>query len=371
MGGAEHSLLDVLAFTRERCECHLVTTEDGTLVERARAMGVKCHIVPCDRTLSAVRRWHLIRTLLVNRRALLSFAGYLLRLRKFLAMLEPDLVHANVPKSHAALVALGWIGWHGPCCYHIREIFPPRSASRLLYGLARRRTTKVIAISHAVKRALPGWLGDRAVVIHNGIAVPVDATRRESGRYLRMLYLGRVVPWKGCHHLIDMAVKLAARYGEQRFRLDIVGGSLYWPEEYRNELDARLRAGKWTGFCRLFPHTRDPAADYGRHDLFCNASYREPFGRTVAEAQAHGLPVVSFDTGGIGEIVEHGSTGLLAPEGDVDALVDAAGRFIDDPALVSKMGERGRQRARRLFDRDVQGPRLAGVLAEWATRGET
>jgi glycosyltransferase involved in cell wall biosynthesis len=370
LGGAEYSLLDLMAYAVEQGECHLVTAEEGALIDRARALGVECHVVACGGNPGAVRRWHLLRTLLLNWREVLCFLRHVGRLGRLVRTLAPDLLHANVPKSHVALSLLSAAGWSGPRCYHIREIFPSRSLSRLVYRvMLRGRMCRILAISHAVKRALPGRAAERATVIHNGVAMPATVTRRTNTSCLRLLYLGRVVPWKGCHHLVAMAQRLAGRYGEERFTLDIVGGTLYWPHEYRDDLQARIAATGLGDRCRLHPHTTDPASVYACHDLFCNASYQEPFGRTVAEAQAHGLPVVSFDSGGIGEIVEQARTGLLVPEGDVDALADAVSRFLDDAPLVSAMGEEGRRRAERLFDRTKQGPALSLRLIRWATPG--
>ena len=98
------------------------------------------------------------------------------------------------------------------------------------------------------------------------------------------------------------------------------------------------------------------------HDVFVNASYREPFGRSIAEAQGAGLPVVSFDSGGVAEIVEHGVTGFLVPYGDIGAFVEALDSFADHPERVRVMGDKANARAKLLFNREIQVPKIADCL---------
>lgn len=73
-------------------------------------------------------------------------------------------------------------------------------------------------------------------------------------------------------------------------------------------------------------------------------SHSESFGLAIAEAQAAGLPVVSYSTGAIPEVVEHGTTGWLVPPGDIHALADAVVDAMDHPAVAHARGLAGRHR---------------------------
>jgi len=84
----------------------------------------------------------------------------------------------------------------------------------------------------------------------------------------------------------------------------------------------------------------------------------EAFGMVVAEAAAMQKPVVGFASGGIVEAVEHGETGLLAPERDWQSLAEHLSLLLDDSSLRQQFGVRGRQRVLRLFDLDTQTNRL-------------
>jgi glycosyltransferase involved in cell wall biosynthesis len=78
-------------------------------------------------------------------------------------------------------------------------------------------------------------------------------------------------------------------------------------------------------------------------------SHAESFGRAIAEAQASGLPVISYDVGSVPEIVQKGVTGWLAPLGDVDSLAEAIIAAIQDPTIAFQMGLAGRKRVTQLF----------------------
>lgn len=64
----------------------------------------------------------------------------------------------------------------------------------------------------------------------------------------------------------------------------------------------------------------------------------------VLEAQASGLPVVSTRHAGIPEVVQHGHTGVLVDEGDVDGMAEAMIRLAQDPESAARMGAAGRER---------------------------
>jgi glycosyltransferase involved in cell wall biosynthesis len=75
--------------------------------------------------------------------------------------------------------------------------------------------------------------------------------------------------------------------------------------------------------------------------------WNEPQGQVAIEATLLGRPVVASDVGGLRDVVRHGVTGLLVPPGDPGALAAALDRLLENPSARQRMGEAGRQHARR------------------------
>jgi L-malate glycosyltransferase len=368
MGGAEHSLLDILEEASHRAEVFLVTSEPGALADRARAFGVSVSIVPCDSSVGGIRRGRFIASALTHMPGMVSFFRYVLLVRALAKKIRPHLIHANVPKSHMTLFLLARTGFAGRCCFHIREIFNRGSVPFWLYSLFfPKRNGFAVAISKAVHASLPPVLQQVGRVIYNGVEIrPPCKNHITKNSAPRFIYLGRVVPWKGCHLLIEAFSKLHQNSGPQCGTLDIIGDTIYWDQSYRKELESAIIGSDCASNCRLLSHTAEPLEALHEHDVFCIASENEPFGRVVAEAMGCGLPVVGFATGGLPELVEHGVTGILVPQGDVTAMASAMRSFIDKPELIRTMGSAAQKRAETLFDKKTQVRKIVDMLIEEA-----
>ena len=85
-------------------------------------------------------------------------------------------------------------------------------------------------------------------------------------------------------------------------------------------------------------------------DLFVLPSHREGMPRSIIEAMASGLPVVTTDIRGCREEVIDGETGRLVPVKNASALAAALQELVRDPELRRKMGRAGLARAHALFD---------------------
>lgn len=84
-------------------------------------------------------------------------------------------------------------------------------------------------------------------------------------------------------------------------------------------------------------------------DLFLLPSQTESFGLSALEALATGVPVIASATGGLGEVIRDGETGLLRPFGDVDAMSDAAISVLRDARRWKAMSEAAATDARARF----------------------
>lgn len=202
------------------------------------------------------------------------------------------------------------------------------------------------------------------VVIPNAVPLPPLAARSpRSDEVCRLMFISRLHPKKGLEALLDAMAKLPAR-----FSLDIYGTG---DQDYVQGL--AQRAAQSGGRIRLHGHvdgTAKAAAFHGA-DLFVLPSHSENFGIVVAEALAHGVPVLTTTATPWADVARHGcgrcvdlaKTDLAT---EITALADG-----DLPA----MGARGRAWMAKDFApdamvaafatlyRDMAGQSAQGVLA--------
>lgn len=214
----------------------------------------------------------------------------------------------------------------------------------------------VIAVSEAVKRDLPPRIKKNTVVLYNGIKIPEQLPPKKPQQKVAFLYLGRIVPWKGCHLLIDAFYLLYQKTGDLCGTLDLVGDTIYWDQSYRKSLADKVNRLNLTEKIRLKPHTSDLQQAFHSHDVLCMASENEPFGRVAIEAMSHGLPVISFESGGICEVVKHGISGFLVEQNNIKAFAETMEMFIHNPDMIVAMGKSGYQITKENFDRERNIP---------------
>jgi len=100
---------------------------------------------------------------------------------------------------------------------------------------------------------------------------------------------------------------------------------------------------------------------FARADLFVLDTQRETYGMAVAEALAHGLPVISTRTGEITRLVGD-DAGLLAAPGDEPGFALALTRVLGDPHLRRQLRDGALRARERLTGWDIAGDRFATVL---------
>jgi glycosyltransferase involved in cell wall biosynthesis len=103
------------------------------------------------------------------------------------------------------------------------------------------------------------------------------------------------------------------------------------------------------------------SAHYAAADLFVLPSYHEGYGMAVAEALAHGLPVVATDAGALPQTLPH-AAGRLVPPGDAAALRAALLALLADPGARAACARAARSAARQLPSWAQAAARFASVL---------
>jgi len=159
------------------------------------------------------------------------------------------------------------------------------------------------------------------------------------------LLIARLLGDKGVREYAQAAQRVKAQHPSVVFRL--VG----WIDDNPDAI-SQQELDEWvnTGTVEFLGKLADVRPAIAGSNVYVLPSYREGTPRTVLEAMAMGRPVITADAPGCRETVVDGDNGFLVPVQSVDELVRAMVRFIQEPELVARMGERSRQIAEEKYD---------------------
>lgn len=99
-----------------------------------------------------------------------------------------------------------------------------------------------------------------------------------------------------------------------------------------------------------------------RADVLVLTSESEAFPLALVEAQALSLPVVSFDVGGVREIVDHGITGYLVRKNDHKMFQSRLKQLLLNKHLSCEMGQRGKKKMRKYFTMKKKVDKLLNMI---------
>lgn len=167
-----------------------------------------------------------------------------------------------------------------------------------------------------------------------------------------VLYVGRLLPSKGVHHLLEAWPSIMSR--EPKAMLLIVGSAFYSGDrETRYVRKLKAMAERVNGRVVFLPFVPYPqiAVWYNLADVVAVPSNgEEAFGLVNVEAMASAVPIVATDNGGIPEIVQHGVSGYLIPTSAIGkGFTSSILHLLDNEGERRRMGRAGREHARSSF----------------------
>ena len=377
LGGGEIALLNLVRHLNpQTIKSIVVLGAAGPLVERL-GPEIDTYTLPLPVGLATNRKDSLGLATLFQIRKILGGLSYILQLAKFIRSHKIDLVHTNSLKADI----IGGIASRlaqCPVVWHVRDRiemdYLPGPVVRVFRLLCRVIPTYVIANSAATLRTLhlgpdrpdgtDFGVNGRSAVVHDGTRT--RSLSKERSRHLevfRIALIGRISPWKGQHIFLQAAQSVAERFPNVRFF--VIGAALFDEHKYDEEIrQLPKKLGienlvEFTGFCSDIEEVIEGL------DLVVHASMTgEPFGQVIIEGMAAGKPVVATNGGGVPEIVEDGSTGILVPMGDVQAMADAICEILADPVRAREMGIRGHQRVENHFTVELTASKVETVFYE-------
>jgi len=237
-----------------------------------------------------------------------------------------------------------------------RALMWKRAAARVI----NRPLTRVISVSNYGYRCMTTadlLPQSRFEMIYNGVDLSrikadslraLDFRRRYSIPPERTIVtqVSWIIPEKGISDFLETARLVTQQNRNVQFV--IVGDGAY-REQYMKDAAAMGIEDRvtWTGM------VEDPFREgvFAAADVVCQFSrWEEVFGWMIAEAMAHGKPIVATNVGGIPELVSEGLSGFLVQRSDTAGAAEKLMRLLQDSELRREMGEAGRKLVADKFD---------------------
>jgi glycosyltransferase involved in cell wall biosynthesis len=335
-GGVERGTLEIAGHLTRHGHQALVVSNGGRMVAALGDLGARHIALP------------------VHRKSLAS----LLQVRPLRRLLEkerPDILHirSRVPGW------LAWLAWRG---------MDPASRPRLVstvhgfysvnrYSAIMTAGERVIAVSNSIRRHIlenyPATRPESIRVIPRGIQLesyhpgcrpPADWLAgwhsqhpQLAGKKL-LLLPGRITRLKG-HEDFFRLIAALKQQGIPAHGL-VAGDTHPKKRAYLADLHHLVDQLGLAADITFLGHRSDLREIMTLSDAVCALSQQpESFGRTVLEALALGKPVIGYDCGGVGELLEEFFPCGKAPLGDIPRIIDAAASVIRDQPLPAPIGE--------------------------------
>lgn len=363
IGGAERVTLDIIAgLDPATDQALLVTPEDGTFPDQARALGASTHVLD-------IRQPDL-------RHPLASFAGHRQWLR-FLAEQRIDLIHTGDLFVTRTLIRAA-NRYRIPLVCHVH--FPVQESALAWIFRTQPATCHFVYCSkdlhdHVRPRTLAILPRGEHHVIHNGVDTERFKPRSEghhllSEAFLNIGIIANLQERKGHEDLIEAISILRPDHPD--IRLHILGGDLFG-ESREPALRERV-SNLGLEDVVVFHGQVDNVRDYlNELDLVVCASHEEAFPISILEAMACGKAIVSTDVNGIPEAIVDGESGVLVSPRMPSELARGIAQLIRDTALRERLGMAARARVEQNFALDVFREKIGalyGCMADQALPGK-
>jgi glycosyltransferase involved in cell wall biosynthesis len=364
--GGEIYLLSLLqAHDKQRFNVKVVLGQEGFLYEKLLDEDIEVEVIELPKQLLERRKENYKSSIFKDLRFFYAYAN---KIKKYIKEHKIDIVYTNSIKSDVyGSLAAKMAGV--PCVWFMHDRLSAeyfsKGLARMIALFSRMFAKKVICNSESTKRSFvrAGGQANKAAVVLNGIDVEKYNIHHNTSHSKRVVMVGRIAPWKGQKVFIEAARKVLANRDDASFY--IAGSVLFGEDDYKDEIE-QIIADKYKISNRIYicDFVEDIPAFLEEADILVHASIiPEPFGLSVAEGMASGLPVIAADAGGIIEMISDNYDGLLYAPGNSLQLAECINTLLNDKELARKLGENARKTIEVKFNIKDKVKEIEDILA--------
>jgi glycogen(starch) synthase len=174
-----------------------------------------------------------------------------------------------------------------------------------------------------------------------------------------VFFVGRLVNEKGVHVLVEAMPKIIHFYHDVKFVITGKGPQLDYLRKRVRELNIAHKV-YFTGYVSE-EHLKKL---YKCADMAVFPSLYEPFGIVALEGMLADIPVVVSDTGGLGEIVNHGVDGMKAYAGNSNSLADCILELLFNPEKAVSIRRKALSKVHKQYNWDTIAQQTASVYRQ-------
>lgn len=185
----------------------------------------------------------------------------------------------------------------------------------------------------------------KVVCIPNPLTLPIDRPSNLESK--KILSIGRHAGQKGFDRLVKAWYLIEKEFPDWKLR--IVGSG-----RKKELLKRQMKKLGITERIELIRATPEVTKEYQNASVYALSSRYEGFGLVLVEAMHFGLPIVSFDCPyGPREIVAHGKSGILVPNGDIIEFANALRKVLSNPNLKREMSCNALERVKQYYPENI------------------
>ena len=347
-GGQNQALLLLKGLRDRGHEAELVAATGSALGQRAAAAGVVVHFV--------------------SRGIYRLPAAW--KTRRLLGSGRFDVVHAN--EAHAVTAAWLALGRHGkplriPFVISRRVGYPLGKSA--LAQARYKAASRIVANSRwvAEQAAASGAPPEKLTVVYEGAEIPPRFTHELRERARVRWGIAQSIPLLGCVGVLlpDKGQEWLIRaLAEVKKELPATKLLLAGDGPCRAKLESLARDLGLRNDVIFVGFVKDVESVYAALDVFLLPSMFEALNNSLLAAMAYEIPSIAFRRGALGEIIEHGKSGLLVSGPNVEEISQATTQLLRQHDFARQLGQAGRIRVGQTFSANKMVDGMISVFQE-------
>ncbi len=327
--------------------CGPQTGSEGSLIEEAVQKGVKLFILP-----------ELVRELNPLKDTIAFIKLIILLRKKRYSIIHTHSSKAGILGRFAAVIAGTPVIIH---TVHGWSFHDYMSTFRKSFYITLERTTakftdKIIVVTNRdIDKGLKHRIGEpdqyqliRSAIPLDEFLTPLDETilRQELGIPSEAFVVGtvgRLSPQKNPLDWIEISARIASQNPNCCF-LMVGDGPL------RNQVESQIKKLNLENKVILCGLRRDVSRLLSIMDVFLLTSLWEGLPRVLPQAMCREVPIVAYATDGVSEIIQHGISGMICPQGDIDSAAQYCIQLLNSPELRERIIQNAKAVATEQFD---------------------